>query len=183
MKPLFMLDAARTIGEEFVVWLWMQGLTTGGLSGLDGDLTACFLDDRMALVSERGDVREVSLSRGNPAESREAFEALARGMRPASAKLRLLSGDFEWVFVLHAATLELHALKMPSASSKDPLARMADRLFLLEEGVAHVERRFKAFLAERTTNPETLEASVQAWIRDGLAPYTTQEPAAVPWKS
>ena len=115
MKPMELLEQGRFLGEEFLLWLWMRGLTEGGTSGLEGDLSACFLDDSVQLVSERGDVKELSLRKGNPAESREAFEALSRGMRPTKAKVRLLSGDMEWTFVLNASTLDTSAMKLPSA--------------------------------------------------------------------
>ena len=80
MKPMELIEQGRFLGEEFVLWLWMRGLDEGGTTGLEGDSSACFLDDTLVLVSERGDVKELSLRKGNPTESREAFEALSRGI-------------------------------------------------------------------------------------------------------
>lgn len=185
MKEIQVIEQGRFLGEEFLLWLWMKGLVDGGLSGHEGDLSCCFVDDAVLLASERGDVKEVSLRKGNPAESREAFEALSRGMRPARAKLRLLSGDMEWTFTLNAATLDLQALKLPPTSSKDPLGRMADRLFLMEEGSNHLERRFSAFLRSRTGDPGALQERMRDWVRSGLAPFTGDgEPVGeeVPWR-
>ena len=105
MKPLELMEQGRFLGEEFLLWLWMRSMTEGGASGEDGDGSGCFVDDAIQLVSERGEVKEISLRKGNPSECREAFEALGRGMRPAKVKLRILSGDLEWVFTLNAATL------------------------------------------------------------------------------
>ena len=113
MKPLELIEQGRFIGEEFLLWLWQRGLAEGGTSGLDSDLSACFLDDAVVLVNERGDVKELSMRKGNPTESREAFEALSRGMRPSKAKVRLLSGDMEWTFVLNAASLDTTGMKLP----------------------------------------------------------------------
>ena len=95
MKPLELMEQGRFLGEEFLLWLWMHSMTEGGASGEDGDGSGCFVDDAIQLVSERGEVKEISLRKGNPSESREAFEALSRGMRPAKVKLRILSGDLE----------------------------------------------------------------------------------------
>ena len=155
----------------------MLGLTEGGTSGLEGDQSACFLDDAVQLVTERGDVKELSLRKGNPAESREAFEALSRGMRPAKAKVRLLSGDMEWTFTLGAAGLEISTLKLPPTQAKDQQGRVADRLFLLEEGTAHLERRFQAFLEVRSQDPDGLEEGLKGWVRQGLAGVEE-----VPWE-
>ncbi|HJU84268.1 MAG TPA: hypothetical protein VJ600_08655 [Holophagaceae bacterium] len=189
MKPLELIEQGRFLGEEFVLWLWWRGLAEGGVSGLDGDHSACFLDDSVVLASERGDVKELSLRKGNPAESREAFEALSRGMRPFKAKVRLLSGDMEWVFTLDAATLGMGALKLPPSSAKDPQGRMLDRLFLLEEGAGHLERRLKRFLEDRSGDPEAMQEAMRGWIRLGLTgeiglPPVGQEPAGdeVPWR-
>lgn len=177
MKPLELIEQGRFLGEEFLLWLWMRGLAEGGTSGIEGDLSACFVDDAVQLVSERGDVKELSLRKGNPAESREAFEALSRGMRPNKAKVRLLSGDMEWTFVLNAATLDTSAMKLPPTQSKDHAGRVADRLFLLEEGLAHLERRFTTFLEDRVEDPQSMEKSLGDWIRAGL-----RDDATVPWE-
>lgn len=134
MKPIEILEQGRFLGEEFILWLWWRGLTEGGTSGQAGDQSAVYVDDAVQLVTERGDVKTMSLAKGNPAESREAFEALSRGMRPAAARIRILSGDLEWTATLDAAHLRLKGLKMPPSQAKVPADRVADRLFLLEEG-------------------------------------------------
>ena len=82
MKPLELMEQGRFLGEEFLLWLWMRSMTEGGASGEEGDGSGCFVDDAIQLASERGEVKEISLRKGNPAESREAFESLSRGMRP-----------------------------------------------------------------------------------------------------
>jgi len=151
-----------------MLWLWMRSMTEGGASGEDGDGSGCFVDDAIQLASERGEVKEISLRKGNPSESREAFEALSRGMRPAKMKLRLLSGDLEWLFTLNAATLDMGTLKLPPSTGKAPHERLHDRLFLLEEGANHLERRLKVFLRLRAQEPEALQESLQAWVRAGL---------------
>lgn len=187
MKPLELIEQGRFLGEEFVLWLWMRGLSDGGTSGEDGDLSACFLDDAVTLASERGEVKEIGLRKGNPAESREAFEALSRGMRPTKAKLRILAGDMEWVFTLNAATLDMGAMKLPPSSAKDVQGRVLDRLFLLEEGAAHLERRLTRFLRGRASDPDVMQEELQGWVRQGLsggaglpAPGSDDE---VPWNA
>lgn len=176
MKPIEILEQGRFLGEEFILWLWWRGLTEGGTSGQAGDQSAVYVDDAVQLVTERGDVKTMSLAKGNPAESREAFEALSRGMRPAAARIRILSGDLEWTATLDAAQLRLKGLKMPPSQAKAPEDRVADRLFLLEEGHAHLERRFAAFLEGRVG--EDLGLGLQAWVKGAL----THESSA-PWEA
>lgn len=181
MKPLELVEQGRFLGEEFLLWLWMRGLTDGGASGVEGDSSACFLDDAVQLVTERGDVKELSLRKGNPAESREAFEALSRGMRPAKAKVRLLAGDMEWTFTLGAAGLDVSGIKLPPSQAKDPQGRISDRLFLLEEGMAHLERRFETFLRLRAEGGQAMTEDVRAWIRQGLD-LAVGEAGEAPWE-
>ncbi len=182
MKPLELMEQGRFLGEEFLLWLWMRSMTEGGASGEAGDGSGCFVDDAIQLVSERGEVKEISLRKGNPAESREAFEALSRGMRPAKVKLRILSGDLEWVFTLNATTLDMGALKLPPSTGTTPHERLHDRIFLLEEGAGHLERRLKRFLHERSSGTESLQVSMCAWVRAGRTgeSLSTDE---VPWEA
>lgn len=182
-KPMELIEQGRFLGEEFLLWLWMRGLTEGGASGQEGDLSSCFVDDAVMLQSEQGEVKEISLRKGNPAESREAFEAISRGMRPVRAKLRILAGDMEWVFTLQSAGLDLSGLKLPPTASKDPVGRVTDRLFLLEEGAGHLERRFKRFLHQRVGNPAAMLEMLKAWVRSGLSGAAFADQDEVPWES
>jgi len=183
MKPQEMLERGRFLGEEFLLWVWWRGLSDGGASGEPGDASACFVDDSVQLVNERGEVKELSLRKGNPAESREAFEALSRGMRPSRAKLRVLAGDLEWTLTLHAESLLAAALKLPPSQAKDPAGRAGDRLFLLEEGLGHLERRFQAFLRQRVADPPGMEAQLRSWIQGGLQSGQGEAADEVPWES
>jgi recombination associated protein RdgC len=167
MNTAELIEQGTFLGEEFLIWLWMRGLTEGGI-GFEGDQSACFVDDSVQLLASIGDVKELSLRRGNPASSREAFEALSRGMRPVRAKIRLLSGDMEWKFTLSASELDMSNIKLPPTQSRDSQGRIVDRLFLLEEAITHMENRFEAFLSARSQDPIGLQEVVCAWLRNGL---------------
>lgn len=162
------LACGRALGEEFLTWLWMRGNRDGGTSGHDGDETAVFLDGSVTLASETGDVQNLALSKGNPAESRAAFEALSRGMRPTKGKIRILDGDMEWVCLITSDTLDTGSMKLPKTDTREPTGRMADRLFLIEQGLSHLERRYGRFLRIRDEGQDSLEEEIQDWIRSGL---------------
>lgn len=169
MKTLEIIEQGRFLGEEFALWLWWRGLTEGGTSGEEGDGTACFVEDLLVFIREQGDVKSLTLAKGNPSESREAFEALARGMRLAKVKMRLLAGDMEWTFTLDTGTLGKSAVKLPPTQAKDPAGRVMDRLFLLEELNGHLDRRLAAFLGMRVDGAEQLRDDLLAWVQEGLA--------------
>lgn len=171
MKPAELIEQGRFLGEEFLLWIWMRGLTSGGTSGRHDDTSACFVDDAISLASESGDVKHIGLTKGNPAECREAFEALSRGMRPASAKVRLLAGDMEWVCTLQSADLIPRGLKLPPTQAKDQQGRLADRAFLVDEFTGHLERRYVEFLRQDRVE---LESHLHDWIMTGLGPSDGQ---------
>jgi hypothetical protein len=88
----------------------------------------------------------------------------------------------EWTFTLGAAGLEISTLKLPPTQSKDNQGRVADRLFLLEEGMTHLERRFEAFLAIRSQEPEELQESMREWLRQGLKGLVGAGADDLPWQ-
>jgi hypothetical protein len=59
---------------------------------------------------------------------------------------------------------------------------VADRLFLLEEVTAHLERRFQAFLTVRAQDPDELQDTLRTWLRAGLESLETAAPGDVPWE-
>lgn len=180
MKPLELMEQGRFLGEEMVAWLWYQGQVNGGASGLEGDQSALFMDDSVQLASERGDVKDLSLKKGNPSESREAYEAMSRGMRSYKAKMRLLSGDMEWTFTLASMSLGLSGITMPPSAGKSPHERLHDRIFLLEELYGHIDRRYRVFLKQRSEDPEALCKTLKEWIHHGLKGAIAGDTA--PWE-
>jgi hypothetical protein len=71
------------------------------------------------------------------------------------------------VFTLNATTLDMGTLKLPPSTGKAPHERLHDRIFLLEEGAGHLERRLKLFLRARAEDPEGMQESMRAWVRAG----------------
>jgi hypothetical protein len=51
-------------------------------------------------------------------------------------------------------------------------------LFLLEEGLTHLEQRFTRFLELRTEDPSALEEQLKDWVRQGLKGVLDE----VPWE-
>lgn len=168
----------RFLAEEFLLWLWMEGLASGGSSGVKDDLSSCFVDENLLLVNDHYQVKEQTLRKGNPAESIEAFDALQRGMRPSKLRMRLLEGDMEWMGTLSADNLSFTGLKLPPSSAKDPSGRASDRVFLIEEVFGHLEKRFGVFLKNRLDDPKGLEDKLTKWAKEG----SSGESDSAPWE-
>jgi len=161
--------AAPMMGQAFLAWLWRRAVEQGG-TGSEEDSTCVLLLDPMKLVGESGAVKEVTLKKGEPVESRAAMEALVEGMLPASLKLRLLQGDLEWIFTLDQH-LQISGLNLPKTNSKDMVARLADRTFLVEEACAAIDSRFKTFLQEVwVENYNSFLVDLKTWaVNNGIA--------------
>jgi hypothetical protein len=176
LSAVELIEQGNFIGQEFLVWLWMRALNEGGTSGLDDDESACFIQSSLAFVGDTGELKKSTFN-GNPAESQEAFESLARGMRPSKAKLKIMAGDLEWSFTLSTHTLDISGLKLPPSTAKgEEMDRLQDRIFLLEECMTHLNRRYAVFLERRTTDPDGLKAELDEWIAKGCAGDIGKQP-------
>ena len=151
------------MGSLFLAWLWRRAQEQGGTAN-DSDDTTLLFGDALKLVTDAGSVKEASLKKGEPIESHAALEALAEGMLPAAAKVRVLSGDLEWCFTLDL-NLRVSGLKLPKTTSSDMVGRVADRVFLLEELLGLLDLRFKEFLDTWDVGPDQLQEEVKAWGR------------------
>lgn len=144
----------------FLPWLWRRGIEHGGTSGAQDDHSALFVEDALVFAGEQGDVKEISLSHGNPAESDEAFELLSKEMDLVKSKMRLLSGDLEWVFTLGAGEVAFNAVKLPPTTAKQPEDRLVERLFLVAEFLGHMDRRWEQM---PFVEPGELQHDLIAW--------------------
>ena len=157
------------LANEFITYLWMCGHTINGASGIDADTSVCFLDQSINLFSERGEVQEITLKKGNPTESVPAFQALSEGMYPTQAKVRLMSGDLEWTFNLKADGLKISGLKLPPTKSKDLISILSNRLFSLEECTTLIDNRFAQYLRRRHKDEDKLALETEKWIKENLS--------------
>ena len=155
------------MGQLFLAWLWKRAQEDGGTANNE-DSTSLLFGDSLKLVTDAGTIKEAALKKGEPIESHAALEALAEGMLPASAKVRVLSGDLEWFFTLDH-NLKISGLKLPKTAGNDLVSRIADRLFLVDEVLGHLDLRFKEFLGTWEAGPDQLQEDAKAWGRQLVA--------------
>lgn len=151
------------MGQLFLTWLWKRAQEDGGTAN-EGDAATLLFGDSLKLVTDNGTIKEASLKKGEPTESHAALEALAEGMLPAAAKVRVLSGELEWTFTLDH-NLRISGLKLPKTAGNDQVSRLADRIFLVEELLGHIDLRFKEFLGTWEAGPDRLQEEAKAWGR------------------
>lgn len=158
-------DERRTfLGRELAVWTWKQALVDGGRAK-EEDTSALFPADEIRLTGDNGSVKDVSLKKGNPCESGEAFEALAKGMTPTRFRMKLLDADMEWSFTLNTATMDPSGLKLPPVNAKSRMEVVMGRLALMNLWAEFMNLRLREFLeARRAEGGAELAEVLREWI-------------------
>lgn len=160
-------DEFAFLGEEFLVWLWWQAETKGGLHAVGGDeRIGIALDRVLEFHDEATDVRVVV--RGDaPTRAPEAREALSRGMRLTRAGLIISIAEDNVSVVLDGPSLDLRSVKAARPEGDSPEDRDAAALAALFGLAEAIDRVYRKFLIERcaaTFNKEIAPALLD-WLR------------------
>lgn len=137
------------LGREFLLWLWWQAETQGGLHPLaGGERAGIALDRLLEFVDAESGVRVVV--RGDaPTRAPEAREALARGTRLERAGLIVGIGGTNVALVLDGARFDLRSVKgePPEGDSREERdAEALGQLFAAQEALDLV---YATFIRER----------------------------------
>ena len=160
-------DEFTFLGEEFLVWLWWQAETRGGVYAVgDDERIGVALDSILEFYDEATEVRVVV--RGDaPTRAPEAREALSRGMRLTRAGLIVTVSDENVSVVLDGPSLDLRSVKAEkpqgdTAEDRDGAALAS--IFGLTDAVDRVYRRF---LVERVSSRFNAEVAPEllGWAR------------------
>ena len=158
------------LGPEFLLWLWYQTETAGGLFELPelGRVGVAF--DRVLELQSPDGSGKVTVRGETPTRLPEAGEALCSGRLPSSGRLLLAREDTTYEVTLDALTFDLRSVKVvcdepevaddPHAADEERISR----LFLLP---ALLDGLFARFLRVRSaTDFATSELRVmQEWVR------------------
>lgn len=144
------IERNRFVGREFLLWLWFEShVLETNLHASSGVSCSLWLETRMTLAFEK----EESLLKGvTPASTPEAREALRQGKLPKEARLRMISGELEFAWVMKADTLGLASLSVPAQLKKkeDEVQEILyERMRLAEELEGALEALYSDFLTLR----------------------------------
>jgi hypothetical protein len=171
LKTLLDIDDSvdkDTISEDFILWLWKESLVNSGRLGVPGDDSVCHVEGPILLTSESGDVHEITLAKGNPQESIQAFEALRRGIKPRICIVRLFSTEKEFSFRLSADGLTMSGIKLPKPEVKTSWKDLlSERIDSLKDCISLMEARYRQFLLRRNSSNAEGE-QIRNWIEAGI---------------
>jgi hypothetical protein len=157
------------IVAEFYLWLWWRGSRDEDLD-LDGiGPIRASVDDRVALIDRQDRKCRSVLSGGRSPAVPEAPAALLGGKLPAEVRVVLRRKDTEFTATLKGEQIDLSGLRVPALTGdEDEVAKVLDRMALLEEASDLLGALFQRFAAERLA-PDwstTRLPAIQRWIAE-----------------
>ena len=155
------------IMKEFFLYLLYFSETNGGEFEAGGEVVYLNILDRLVLEGE-GDVWETDLKKGLPSISEEAKRAILNGKLPSLMKIKIQSGEDEFVFTLDSKTPDLKSLKIPVVAVKETDIKIEQRLFYIETVYFILESLFKQFYRLRTNEGEweNFVKDVKKWAKN-----------------
>lgn len=160
------------LGNEFLVWLWHETETHGGVIKTDsaGEV-AIVLDQSLELECAYGQTGKDSLRSEGPTRMPEARDALRCGKVLRKAGLILESGGHQFTITLNAETLGCSGVKLPDVEEADePRVIFEERIAMLRELGKALDGVFHAFLKLRAGSTwESQTTAIRRWIQSPKA--------------
>jgi len=168
------IETTRFLGSEFLLWIWLYGaLIEDSISLGKQDDWSMWIDGALSLESVHDPAEKVSVRGAAPAASNEAREAVKNYKFPARARVILRQDERDFKFVLNASRFSFSAGDIPAVLTQEDDG-LLERLHLLEELLALVDRLFAAFLQLRLSNfwQDAWEPAIAAWTDEARTPPT-----------
>ncbi len=165
----------RTLGREFLTWLWYKSEERNGMIQIPGvGETEIHMVRRLVLESGDGEYSETVVCQGMHADLNEGREALRRGKKIKEARLQLTRDAAAWEFTLKADRFQFQSMKMPVVMDRDEGqdnrdGRVLERIYLIETVVRSMDRLFALFVSLR--QPENWQQErmrMEKWLQSSF---------------
>jgi hypothetical protein len=165
MDLVDLMEKRRFLGREFLVFLWFESELFDGLIPVEG-FGPCELRLE-SWITLSCDKEQARLKGVTPSAEPEAHQALRQGKLPSQARLRVTAGELTYVFALHADTLALASVKIPSVVKEEADEQFYERMYLVEELESLLAALYAKFMAVRlsTAWEGHVLPAVRAWVR------------------
>jgi len=163
-------QAAGTLGQNFLTWLWFFQEERGGVLPQTklGEFSL-MVDGPLVFVAEGPGAYESSIRKGTPTISAEAKAALTVGKKLSKAKLILARArGEEWAVTLDADEFIFRGLKLPEGEAMDPGSVFEERMTNLYIFKTVFLALFQRFLME-IKDPAKLDAfhkKAKLWVKE-----------------
>jgi len=141
------------LGTEFLLWLYYKSCTDNTVSlhnlGI-GEITIS-VEETITLSSITGDDYSETIKAMSISDLVSVRNSIKIGRLPAEAKIRISSGELQWLFQIKAAPFKVTAVKLPITGEKDEDTMISARLLSMTRLELIVKALFNTFLLERET--------------------------------
>lgn len=135
---------ASLFGRQWLTWLHSR--SEDEKSVLPG--TSVTFVDKITLRATDGEAREVVASNGVAAPYAAVVKgALTKGMLVHSARIEISHGERHYAVTLDAEHLDFRAGRLPALMTEEDDDRLSERLMLVEELSAVIDRLLDAFIS------------------------------------
>ncbi len=163
-------DAAGSLGQNFLTWLWcFLEERNGNLPQSKLGEFSMMIDGPLALVAEGPGAFESVIRKGMPTFSAEAKAALTVGKKLRQAKLILSRGRGEdWTVTLDADEFVFRGLKLPEGEAMDPGSIFEERMTNLYVFQKVFFALFQRFLTEMGDSEKraAFQKMAKKWVAD-----------------
>ena len=143
------IDRHDFLGREFLIWLWWQSESKGGVFAVAEEQRVGIALDRLLEFHDEATGVRVVVRGDAPTRAPEAREALSRGMQLLRAGLIVTVGDENVNLVLDGGSLDLRSVKCERPAGDSREERDASALSALFGLVESLNQVYRAFLYER----------------------------------
>ncbi|MCX5863259.1 MAG: hypothetical protein WCG29_03485 [Desulfomonile sp.] len=174
MDFLDVLKEKAFLGREFLTWLWFKSDRSGGRIDIPGKkVIEVFFLDKMTLDLSDSDSPETVTLKGGQSELREGLAALREGKKIEEARVSIRAMENDFTMVIKGTWFCFGAFRTPPAlppeaseTDEDREGSFLEKVYLIEEGLGHVDTLFEYFLKLRISEQWELAElpALRKWI-------------------
>jgi hypothetical protein len=158
--------AVRSVGMDFLTWLWFFFEERGGELDLNGHTATVMIEGPLVFYMEGQGAHLAVLRNGEPLVASEAKTSLLGGKKLRRATVRLVLDDEAWSASVDADTFVFRGLKLPKGEALGPVDRFEERMLSLRRFRDVFLSLYDRFLDERMDASRWAETrkAIHGWV-------------------
>jgi hypothetical protein len=164
-------NAAGSLGQNFLTWLWFHlDQNHGKLPPTKDGEFGMMIDGPLSFIAEGASAQESVVRKGTPTVSPDARCALTTGKKLKQAKLLLARDRQQWEVTLDAEEFVFRGMKLPDGETLDDVSYFGERMEFIYQFQKVFFELFRRFVNEVKDEAKLKQIQAQAklWVK-GLA--------------
>jgi hypothetical protein len=164
-------NAAGSLGQNFLTWLWFHlDQNHGKLPPTKDGEFGMMIDGPLSFIAEGASAQESVVRKGTPTVSPDARCALTTGKKLKQAKLLLARDRQQWEVTLDADEFVFRGMKLPDGETLDEVSYFGERMEFIYQFQKVFFELFRRFVTEvkDEAKAKQIQAQAKLWVK-GLA--------------